>query len=184
VRRRFLALISFERGAVLWVPAVWLAAAALLFAILQATSEQALFNHARELRVAIGPLRVTDISDSGREEFAAGLRAGLAAQRELTLVGDKSVQRRLHAVLGPAAPPDPQRWMRATRNLNVRYWLHPILVRAGLRFDGSLSVWEVAPEREVHTVRAVETNLNRLGRVLADSVGVVLFRPRPLIPGS
>jgi hypothetical protein len=74
--------------------------------------------------------------------------------------------------------------MRATRNLNVRYWLHPILVRAGLRFDGSLSVWEVAPEREVHTVRAVETNLNRLGRVLADSVGVVLFRPRPLIPGS
>ncbi|UCE03858.1 MAG: hypothetical protein JSW67_06640 [Candidatus Latescibacterota bacterium] len=184
MRRRLLALISFERGALLWVPALWLAAAALLFAILQATSEEALYNHARELRVAIGPLRGTGLSASAREEFAAGLRAGLAAQRELTLVAEESVQRRLRAVLGAAAPPDPQRWMRATRNLNVRYWLHPVLMRAGLQFDGSLSVWEVAPEREVHSVRAVEKDLNRLGRVLADSIGVVLFRPRPLTPES
>ncbi len=177
MRRRVLQLLAFEHGALLCLPAVLVAAALVLFALRQAASEGALFNHARELRVAVGPARVAETARGAAEAFESGLVRGLRAQRELVLVEPARVRARLEAVLGGEPPEDARTWMRSTRSLNVLYCLAPVLEADARGWNARLDVWDVAREERVHTLRARAAEAGTLGRALADSVSSALFRP-------
>lgn len=176
--RWLLRLLCYERGAVLWLPSLWLAMAAVLFGILQAPAERTFFNHTRDLKVALGPLDLEAAPAAAAQAFEAGLRAGLAAQRELTLVAAAPVRQRAEAVLGVPLPPDPRRWMRATRNLNVSYFVTAQLRNEGDGWQASAEVWQVAEETRLRTFTAHAHTAETLGRGLADSVGAALFTPR------
>ena len=177
LRRRFLWFLSLENGALLCLPALLVASALVLFAIRQASSERALFNHARELRVALGPVRVADAPAAEAAAFESGLLRGLRAQRELTLVDPERVRARLRAVLGADDATDARSWMRGTRSLNVLYCLAAELESEPRGWSARLEVWDVASEQRVHALRARGQAAEPLGRALADSVSVALFRP-------
>lgn len=175
---RWLRFLCFERGALLWVPSLWLASALVLFAILQAAAERAFYNHAQDLKVALGPLELGTLSVPEAAAFERGLRQGLAAQRELTLLGADPVLERAAAVLGSPLPSDARRWMRATRNLNVSYFVTASASPDGRQVQGLAELWRVADERRLHAVAARSDGAAGLGRALADSLGTVLFSPR------
>lgn len=175
---RWLRLLCFERGVVLWLPGLWAAAALVSFAILQATKEPNQFNHTRDLRVAVGPLDVAAAPADAARAFETGLRGGLAAQRELTLVADERVRARAEAVLGKPLPADPRRWMRATRNLNLSNFVTASLAPSAGDLHAKVEVWQVADERRIHAFEARTAAAADLGRALADSVSAVLFSPR------
>jgi hypothetical protein len=174
-REKLLALAFAERGAVLWIPSLLLAAAAVLFAIRLAPGTP--FNQSRDLRVALGPVQGSGATAAARREFETGLRQGLAAQRELVLMDAELVRARLRATLGTPAPPEPLAWMRSTRALNVRYYVTGALEPRPVGFAARVQVWNVASERTLCTLDATAAAPEPLGRSLADSVGVALFRP-------
>ena len=174
-REKLLALVFAERGAVLWIPSLLLAAAAVLFAIRLAPGTP--FNQSRDLRIALGPVQAHGASAADRSEFETGLRQGLASQRELVLMDPEVVRARLRATLGTPAPVEPQAWMRSTRTLNVRFYLTGNLELLPAGFRASVQVWSVANERTLCTLDAAAAAPEPLGRALADSVGATLFRP-------
>ena len=175
---RWLGFLCFERGALLWIPSLWLASALVLFAILQAAAERAFYNHAQDLKVALGPLELGTLSVPEAAAFETGLRQGLAAQRELTLLGAAPVRARAEAVLGTPLPSDARRWIRATRNLNVSYFVTASARPNASTVQGMAELWRVADERRLHAVAARAAGAAGLGRALADSLGAVLFSPR------
>ncbi|MFQ5599179.1 MAG: hypothetical protein ACE5G2_01355 [Candidatus Krumholzibacteriia bacterium] len=175
-----LRLVSTERGALLWGPSVLVAAYLVLFGIHQAPAELSLFNLTRDLRVAIGPLQAHGVDTAQADAFRRGLRRGLSRQRELSLVDSERMAARLEAVLGQPAPRDPQSWIRATRNLNVRFYLTGELQSRAGHVEARLEVWEVSRERAVCTIGARHAEPLQLGLALADSIGVTLFRPQLL----
>ena len=177
-KRWLLRLLCFERGALLWVPGLWAAAAVVLFGILQAPAERTFFNHTRDLKVALGPLDVAAVPAAAGEAFEAGLRRGLEAQREITLVAASPVRQRAEAVLGAPLPSDPRRWMRATRNLNLTYFVTARLEPAAGGWQASAEVWQVAEETRLRAFAASATAAESLGRSLADSVSTAFFSPR------
>jgi len=136
------------------LPSIVVAAALMLFGIRQAPSDRTLFNHARDVRIALGPICATGSSRHACEAFADGLLRGLREQRELTLVDPQRVRARLRAVLGSEAPLDPRSWMRGTRSLNVLYCLAGDLDAHGSAWSGRVDVWEVASEARLHALRA------------------------------
>jgi hypothetical protein len=174
-RETLLALAFAERGAVLWIPSLLLAAAAVLFAIRLAPGTP--FNQSRDLRVALGPVQAAGATAAARREFETGLRQGLAAQRELVLMDAELVRARLRAALGTPVPPEPLAWMRSTRALNVRFYVTGALEPRPVGFAARVQVWNVASERTLCTLVATAAAPEPLGRSLADSVGVALFRP-------
>ncbi len=178
VRSRWLRVLCFERGVVLWLPGLWVAAGLVFFAIRQAAAERTLFNHTRDLRIAVGPLDLVAAPVGAARAFEVGLRDGLASQRELTLVTAERVRSRAEAVLGTPLPSDPRRWMRATRNLNLSNYVTASLAPSAQDFLGRVEVWQVADERRLHTFEARTAEAENLGRALADSVSTVLFSPR------
>jgi hypothetical protein len=182
-RSHLLRLVGCENGAFFWLPSVLAAAALVLFAVRQAPSDHNLFNHARELRVALGPVRVAEQARAAAGAFESGLERGLRAQRELTLVDPERLRARLGALLGREAPADPRRWLRGTRGMNVLYCLAAQLESRPRGWGARLEVWEVASEQRVHTLSAEASSAESLGRILADSVAVALFSPqRPASP--
>ncbi len=176
---RWLQFLSLGRGAPLWLPSLWAAAALVFFGILQAASQRSFSNHTRALRVAVGPLSVEGgVPAAELADFETGLRRGLAAQRELTLVEPQQLQERVAAVCGRPLPSEPWRWMRATRNLNVSYFV-------SARFAGGVGsclarveLWDVADEGSLAAFDAVAAAPEALGLALADSLRGALFRPR------
>ena len=178
LRSRLLEPLALEKGALFWIPSILVAAALVLFGIRQAPSERTLFNHARDLRVALGPVDATGSSLEAVRAFETGLARGLRAQRELTLVDPARVRARLVAVLDGDVPPDPRSWMRGTRSLNVLYCLAAQLQADSQGWKARLDVWEVASEQRVHSLTASARGTEELGRALADSVSVALFTPQ------
>lgn len=184
LRSRLLQVVGFENGALFWMPSVLLAAALVLFAVRQAPSERNLFNLARELRIALGPVRTDAGARPGVAAFESGLQSGLRAQRELTLVDPERLRARLGAVIGGEIPADPRGWMRGTRGMNVLYCLSAWLETRPPGWGARLEVWEVASERRVHTLNAEAASAESLGRALADSLAAALFSPRGTAQGT
>jgi hypothetical protein len=177
---RWLHVLSLERGALLWLPSLAAAAALVLFGILQAASQRGLDNHTRELRIAVGPLGAeAAVPAARRADFEAGLRRGLGSKRELVLVGAEALEARVAAVFGQPLPSEPRRWMRATRSLNVSYFVTASLaVAAGGLCTAQVELWQVADETSVAVFDAGAAAPADLGSSLADSVHGALFRPR------
>lgn len=180
----WLRLVTAERGAILWIAGLWAAGALVLFAMVQASRDCTFYNYTRELRVAVGPVELQSASPDDAHEFTMGLRQGLAAQRELTLVGDEVIRRRVEALLGKPAPDDLQHWMRATRNLNVSVYVSADLQGAAGGLRASVSLWRVANEVQLAHFSAVDGTPHALGRALADSLRQVFFMPQTGLQAS
>jgi hypothetical protein len=180
----WLRLLHAERGALLWVPALWAAAAVVLFGMVQSSMERTFYNHTRDLRLALGPLDLQTERHADGQAFTMALRQGLAEKRELTLVGDDVVQRRVAALLGAPLPAEPQRWMRATRNLNVSVYLTARLREADGLLQASVALWNVGSEAQFARFAASGKAAPSLGRALADSVGQALFSPQTALHAS
>ena len=177
-RPLWLRFLHAERGALLWVPALWAAAALVLFGMVQSSKERTFYNHTLDLRLALGPLDLQTADAAESQAFTYALRRGLAAQRELTLVGDEVIRRRVESLLGAPLPKEPQRWMRATRNLNVSVYLTASLDDTKGRLLASVALWHVGSEQEFARFSAAGETALSLGLALADSVGQALFSPQ------
>jgi hypothetical protein len=170
--------LGAERGVLLWLPGLWLVAALVLFAIVQASEERTFYNHTRDLRMALGPLDLAAVGAGDGVAFTAALRQGLAAERELTLVADDVVRGRVRQLLGAPLPEDPRRWMRATRSLNLSVYLTARLLQDGEELHASARLWSVGDEAEIARFSTRQGSAASLGRALADSVSSALFSPQ------
>ncbi len=178
VRPLWLRLLHAERGVLLWLPALWAAAALVLFGIVQAGTERSHYNHTLDLRLALGPVDWTAADADRGQAFAAALRQALVAQRELTLVQDEVIRRRVESLLGVPPPEEPRLWMRATRNLNVSVYLTARLWDVEDRLHASVALWSVGTEEEFARFSTGGEGAPFLAQALADSVGRALFTPQ------
>lgn len=184
IATRWLQYLSLGRGAPLWLPSLWAAAALVLFGILQAASQRGFDNQTRELRVALGPFSSPGVPTPILAQFEDGLRRGLTAQRELSLLPPERLHERVAAVCGLPLPGEPWRWMRATRNLNVSYFVSARFTREHDLWAAQVEIWHVADESTWAAFDAVGSAPGALGRAVADSVQRALFRPRPATTAS
>ena len=177
-QRGGLRLLSLERGAVLWIPAVLLAGLFLLLGMRLAPSESAGFTQSHDLVLVLGPVQGMSDEPQVAQQFRHQLRLNLEQQHEFSLVSEEQLLRRMNAMLGPALPDDPLTWIRATRNFKARYYLAVQLVRLPEGdLQANLEIWEASQEHAIDRLRVQARTASAAGQLLADSLSVTLFEP-------
>jgi hypothetical protein len=178
LQRDALRLLTLERGAVLWIPAVLLAGLFLLLGMRLAPSESAGFTQSHELILVLGPMQGMSDEPQVADEFRHQLRSNLEQQQEFSLVPEEQLLRRMNAMLAPPLPDDPLTWIRATRNFKARYYLAVQLTRLPEGdLQANLEIWEASQEHAVDRLRVQAHTASAVGKLLADSLTVTLFEP-------
>lgn len=176
LERSLVAVVSFERGAVFWIPGLLAAAWLTLFAMRVAPSASTLFTHATSLRVVVLP-GGTD-SAPGQTRTDAALRRRLAQDGELTVVDSVRVARRL-ATLPAAAATEIGAVLHAVRPLNAHVVVRTsVTARADSDLQARAEVWDGRTELRTHVCIATADLPEPLGRALGDSLREALRRPQ------
>jgi len=180
--KRLATLASAERGAVLWLPALLLAVAVTLFAMQVAPAGVSLFTRTTSLRIALGPCVTDGATASECASFVGAVRHTLAERGDVSLVDSLRVARRLAAANG--TPGSLDALLYAVRPLNPHLALQLELHRSAEGWLGRVEAWDVHDERRTVVVEAAESRPEILGRAVAESLSVALYRPGAALAGT
>lgn len=175
-----LAVATSQRGALLWVPCVLLAAGLALFGMRMAPGGGSLFTRATSARVAFGVWRGAAVGSLEAERFRAALAARLGHHGAISLADSARVATQLAVATGNST--DPQDALRALRSFNPHF-----LVAGTLEPDrGSVAVevevWDARSHQCVRRWKLQGASPVSLGRAAADSILASLLTPLDLSP--
>ena len=170
-----LTVATSQRGALLWVPGVLLAAGLALFGMRRAPGGGSLFTRATSARVACGAWRGTAARSAEADRFRVALAAQLGGHGAVSIADSARVATQLASATGNGT--DPLDALRALRSLNPHY-----LVAGTLEPDrGSLAVevevWDARSQQCVRRWNLRGASPISLGRAAADSILASLAMP-------
>jgi hypothetical protein len=173
-------LVARERGALLWLPALFGSAWLVLFALRVAPMGSSLFTRTTSLRIAVGPWE----GDADAARAVAELRQRLGQGGEISLVDSLRVAERLAAVAGDSSPwgatPPDSTLVRALRPLNAHLAVTGRIAREGAGYRGELRAFDARRDRWVLHAAATGALPESVGAALAESLRTAAFAPRPL----
>lgn len=177
-RRRLLHVLSVERGALLWLPAIIGAALFLLWAMRVVPSDSARYTESRQFRVILGPVHAPAGEAGLARTVREALRHRLDGQRDVALVPEAAVRQRTQRLTSGDVVAEPLQCIRATRTLKARFYLTGEVRRVPQGgVTARIAVWETARERPVEELRLQDVSAGALGQRIADSLAVALFEP-------
>lgn len=177
-RRRLLAAVSAERGALLWIPGLLVASYLLFFAVRVAPTGLSMFTRTTGLRIAIGPC-TGGATVGERAAFVGALRRGLAPRGDVVVVDSLRVAR----ALGPLGPsPDEAGILRALRPLNPHLGLVLALESVDGGFAGALVAWDVHEQSRRLRLEARGATPEEVGRTLAADLHGLVFEHATAAP--
>lgn len=180
--RRFIAVASVDRGALLWIPALLLAVAIALFAMRVAPSGVVFFPRTTSLRIAVTPCASTGTSAQEDAAFMGALRRGLSTHGELSLVDSVKVAARLATVPSRLAGTGMDALLHAVRPLNPHLLLRVRLQRTP-ELAGAIEAWDVRDRRPVVAFAVAGGSPRALGAAIAESLSTRLLEPQQAIAG-
>lgn len=181
--RLWIRVLSHERGAILWLPGLLLAACVVLFAIRLAPGGTSLFTRATGFRVVVGAWHCHGDCGDGADRVRRGLEGRLRAHGDMTLVDPERVAQRL-AAAGALGSEDPAQFFRAVRPLNARLGVSGTVRRTPGGFEADLRARDARSGELVFEQLASGADPDLLGSALADSIRQFVFAPGATTPAS
>lgn len=175
--QRWIAVLCRERGAILWLPALGIAAWLVLFAIQVAPQGGSLFTRMTSLHVVVLPRGEHGGDDAATMQTA--LRRRLAEFGDIAVVDSARVAARGGAIVSAAAAGDSSLAGILTA-YHAQYALDTDVARDGDVVFGRLRTFDLRRRVWLPHVTAVAAQPDLLGTALADSLRGVVFAPRTL----
>lgn len=168
--------LSHERGALLWLPGLLLAAWVVLFAIRLAPGGTSLFTRTTGLRVVVGAWHCHGDCGDGADRVRRALEDGLRVHGDVTLVDPVRVAQRLRAA-GVPGTEDPAQFFHAVRPLNAHVGVSGSVRRTATGYEADLRANDARTGGLVFERLLVAQDPETLGAALADSIRLLAFAP-------
>jgi len=169
-------VLSHERGAILWLPGLLLAAWVVLFAIRLAPGGTSLFTRTLGFRVVVGGWHCHGECGDGADRVRRALEDRLRTHGDVTLLDPARVAQRL-AAAGALGTDDPTQFFRAVRPLNAHLGVSGTVRRTVAGFEADVRASDARTGQVVFERLISGPDPESLGAALADSVRLLAFDP-------
>lgn len=177
-------VFSHERGVLLWLPGLLLAAWVVLFAIRLAPGGTSLFTRTTGFRVVVAAWHCHGDCGDGADRVRRALEDRLRAHGDVTLVDPARVAQRL-AAAGVAGTEDSAQFFHAVRPLNAHLGVSGSVRRTAAGYEADLRARDARTGHLVLERLVAAADPEALGAALADSVRLLAFAPAgPFAPAA